>query len=106
MRYLMTAALAAFFTSVYAAEEIKEMAMATDVGEVVLTLEPCPITPNYGFPYLAYATEKGQPDHLGCWFEPTQMEGYPQNQIVNVWFFEVSAVASYNKKLFKPRQRL
>lgn len=92
-------------TNVTAAEDVKEMAMPTDVGEVVLTLEPCPINPNYGFTYLAFATEKGQPDHLGCWQDTEPLNG-KGSHIINVWFPEVSAVASYNKKLFKPRVKL
>jgi hypothetical protein len=105
MRYLALALLALSF-NVNSGEEIKEMSMPTDVGEVVLTLDPCPIEPNYGFSYLAFATEKGAADHLGCWNEPEQLEGKPQNQIISVWFPEISAIASYNKKLFKPRQKI
>ena len=105
MRYLILALLALSLTA-YAAEEIKQMSMPTDVGEVVLTLEPCPIEPNYGFSYLAFATEKGAADHLGCWNEPEQLEGKPQNQVVNIWFMEIGAVATYNKKLFKPRTKI
>jgi hypothetical protein len=102
------AASAAFLllTTNVASEEIKEMSMPTDVGEVVLTLEPCSFTPNHGFPYAAYATEKGSHDHIGCWFEPEPLEGKPQNQILNIWFPEISAIATYNKKLFKPRATL
>ena len=105
MRYLALALLALSF-NVNSGEEIKEMSMPTDVGEVVLTLEPCPIEPNYGFSYLAFATEKGAADHLGCWNEPEQLEGKPQNQVINIWFMEIGAVATYNKKLFKPRTRV
>lgn len=105
MRYLLLAALCGFFTSAIA-EDIKEMSMPTDVGEVVLTLEPCSFSPNHGFPYAAYATEKDNFDHIGCWHEPEPIPGKPQNQIINVHFPEISAVATYNKKLFKPRTRL
>lgn len=100
------AAFLLFATNVVSGEEIKQMSMATDVGEVVLTLEPCPLNPNHGFSYLAFATEKGQPDHLGCWMEPEQLPGKPQNQIINIWFPEISAIATYNKKLFKPRTNI
>lgn len=105
MRYLALALLALYLTA-YAAEEIKQMSMPTDVGEVVLTLEPCPIEPNYGFSYLAFATEKGAADHLGCWNEPEQLPGKPKNEVISVWFPEISAIASYNKKLFKPRLKI
>lgn len=100
------AAFLLFATNVVSGEEIKQMSMATDVGEVVLTLEPCPLNPNHGFSYLAFATEKGQPDHLGCWMEPEQLPGKPKNEVINLWFPEISAIASYNKKLFKPRTKL
>lgn len=103
------AALAAFLLlsiPAISGEPIKEMSMLTDVGEVVLTLEPCTFTPNHGFPYAAYATEKGSHDHLGCWHEPEQLPGKPQNEVINIHFPEINAVASYNKKLFKPRTQI
>ena len=87
------------------AEPVKEMSMATEVGEVVLTVEPCPLNPNNGFEYLAYATEKGQPDHMGCWNTTEAYKGIP-SEIVNVWFPEINAVASYHMKLFKPRVKV
>lgn len=99
-------ATAFLFTTNVVSEEIKEMSMPTDVGEVVLTLEPCSFSPNHGFPYAAYATEKDNFDHIGCWHEPEPIAGKPQNQIVNVWWPEASTIASYNKKLFKPRVTL
>jgi len=108
MRIYTMAASAAFLllTTNVASEEIKEMSMLTDVGEVVLTLEPCSFTPNHGFPYAAYATEKGSHDHIGCWHEPDQVPNMPKSEIVSVWFPEISAIATYNKKLFKPRTRI
>ena len=106
MTYILNLLITLLISPVHAAEPIKEMAMRTDVGEVVLTVEPCPLSPNYGFEYLAYATEHNEPDHLGCWQEPAPIEGKPQNQIINVWFKEINAVATYNKKLFKPRTKL
>jgi hypothetical protein len=87
-------------------EDIKELSMPTDVGEIVLTVEPCPLNPNYGFEYLAYATDDKEPDHLGCWQVPADIEGLPSTQIVNIWFPEINAIASYNKKLFTPRKKV
>lgn len=87
------------------AEPVKEMAMPTEVGEVVLTVEPCPIEPNHGFIYLAYATEKGAPDHLGCWNTTEPYNGVP-SEIINIWFPEINGVASYHMKLFKPRVKV
>ena len=104
MRYLALALIALSF-NVNSGEEIKEMSMMTDVGEVVLTLEPCTFTPNHGFPYAAYATEKGSHDHLGCWHETEPYQGQP-SEIVNIHFPEINAIASYNKKLFKPRTKI
>lgn len=79
----------------------KEMVMPTDVGEVVLTVEECDLQnfiPYSGFDYKAYATEKGHDDHLGCW----QADG----NVVNIFFPEIWATASYDKKLFRPRPTL
>ncbi len=47
----------------------KEMSMATETGEVVLTLEECTFIKMglRGYPYAAYATEKGHANHEGCW---------------------------------------
>jgi hypothetical protein len=105
-RIVASAAFLLLSFPVNSGEAIKEMTMLTDVGEVVLTLEPCSFTPNHGFPYAAYATEKGSHDHLGCWHEPEPLDGKPMNQVVNIWFPEISAIATYNKKLFKPRTQL
>jgi hypothetical protein len=107
MQSLKTVVLLAALVAIpaTAGEEIKEMSMATDVGEVVLTLEPCPLNPNYGFIYLAYATEKGEPNHMGCWQDTEPLNGR-ESHILNIWFPEVNAVASYNKKLFKPRTKV
>jgi len=100
---VLTTALFICFKTVDGAEKVKELSMPTEVGEVVLTIEKCPIEPNNGFPLKAYATDKGNPDHLGCWQEPDQLAGKPPNQVINIWFPEINAVASYHKKLFTPR---
>ena len=104
--FAATLAIGISSLNLQAKEVSKELTMATEVGEIVLTVEPCPLHPNYGFEYLAYATDGKEPDHLGCWQVPADIEGLPATQIVNIWFPEINAVASYNKKLFLPRTKL
>jgi hypothetical protein len=82
----------------------KQMSMPTDVGEVVLTVEPCDIA---GLPekyqWRAFATEAGHEDHPGCWTKNvTDSEAGPM-QSVAVFFPEISATAVFNPQLFKPR---
>lgn len=96
MRYLALALLALSFNA--QAETVKEMSMPTDVGEIILTVEPCPLSPNHGHDYYAYFTDKGNPDHLGCW--------NADNDIVQIWIPEISGIATYKKSLFKPRTSL
>jgi hypothetical protein len=81
--------------SVYSAEDVKEMVMPTEVGEIVLTLEECPIKNNYGFDYYGYATDPGNPHHFGCW--------NADDAVVQIWFINENVVGIYNKTLFKPR---
>ena len=76
----------------------KEMVMATEVGEIVLTVEECDLQnqiPYSGFDYKAYATEEGQPDHLGCW--------RADDFNVSIFFPEIWATATYHKSYFRPR---
>lgn len=92
----------AFFTCLESvkAEQglVPELAMNTDVGQVVLTVKECKMPNRHGFEYEAYATEKGHDDHPGCW----KTEG----PLVYVWFPEISGVATYKKMLFVPRQKI
>jgi len=78
-----------------AAEPVKEMVMPTEVGEIVLTLEDCPIKNDYGFEYYGYATDPGNPNHFGCW--------NADDAIVQIWFINEGVVGVYKKELFKPR---
>jgi hypothetical protein len=94
---LLTALLLISSTA-FAGSAVKEMALATDVGEVVLTVEDCPIKNEYGFEFYGYATEKGQPDHIACW--------NADDQIVQMWFINEKIIATYKKTLFKPRMTL
>ena len=73
-----------------------ELAMKTDVGEVVITIKQCDETNTKGFEYAAYATEGAQ-RHEGCWFK--------DHDIVNIWFYaeHLPLVATYKDYYFKPR---
>ena len=53
----------------YAKELVKEMSMVTEAGEIVLTSEECLLKKEglQGYDYAAYATDKGHPNHQGCW---------------------------------------
>lgn len=81
--------------SVFSATTIKEMVMPTEVGEIVLTLEECPVKNPYGFDYYGYATDPGNPNHFGCW--------NADEEIVQIWFINENVVGVYKKHLFKPR---
>ena len=52
-----------------------------------------------GYPYAAYATEKGHANHEGCW----KVDVVDRTSAVLVYFPEIDATAVYNPKLFKPR---
>lgn len=98
MKYLIAAAFAAFFflaSTVVNSETVKEMVMPTEVGEIVPTLEECPIKNDYGFAYYGYATDPGNPHHFGCW--------NADDVIVQIWFINEGVVGVYKKELFKPR---
>lgn len=79
----------------------KELAMKTDVGEVVLTTEPCVFKDMglEGYEYAAYATEVGHANHEGCW----KKEGIRGMSAVYVYFPEVNYTVTYNPIQFKPR---
>jgi hypothetical protein len=96
MKPIYAALIAAFFTSSVQAQDVyKEMVLKTEVGQIVLTLEPCQMSPHFGYEYKAYATENGAPDHPGCWKE--------EGGAVGIWFPEIKSVATYKKSLFEPR---
>ena len=82
----------------------KEMSMATEAGEVVLTLEECTFIKMglRGYPYAAYATDKGKANHEGCW----KKEEVNHMEAVLIYFPEIDATAVYNPQLFKPRSTL
>ena len=74
----------------------KELAMKTDVGEVVLTVEECQVVNEQEFNYSAYATD-GEVVHKGCWSK--------DNDVVSIWFYAEPQhlVATYRDYHFKPR---
>jgi len=82
----------------------KEMSMATETGEVVLTLEECTFIKMglRGYPYAAYATENGHANHEGCW----KKESVNNMESVLIYFPEIDATAVYNPQLFKPRSTI
>jgi hypothetical protein len=84
-------------------EEIVEMVMASETGEIVLTKEPCEYIKMglKGYPYAAYATEKGHANHEGCW----KTDVVDRFAAILVYFPEIDATAVYNPKLFKPRNK-
>jgi hypothetical protein len=88
----------------YGKELPKEMSMATEAGEVVLTLEECTFIKMglRGYPYAAYATDKGKANHEGCW----KKESVDNMESVLIYFPEIDATAVYNPQLFKPRSTL
>lgn len=81
--------------------DIKEFSMKTETGEVVLTREPCEFIKMglKGYPYAAYATDKGHANHEGCW----TMDIVDRFKAVKVYFPEIDATAVYNPALFGPR---
>ena len=86
-----------FVGAAYADELPKELAIKTDVGEVVLTISPCKVDNNHGFIYEAYATD-GDKTHNGCWFK--------DHDIVNILFYDepIKLVATFRDYLFKARK--
>lgn len=106
--FLYILVLCIFWTVLYdyaeSKEIIKEMAMKTDVGEIVLTSEECTFKKMglQGYEYAAYATEKGHANHEGCW----RIDVVNNMSSVLVYFPEVDATAVYNPQLFKPKASL
>jgi hypothetical protein len=80
---------------------VKEMSMATEAGEIVLTSEECAFKKQglQGYDYAAYATDKGHPNHEGCW----KSDNYEGKQAVYIYFPEINQTAVFDAKLFKPK---
>lgn len=83
------------------AKDAKTLNMKSETGEVVLTSEPCPFIKNglQGYPFYAYATDKGKPNHEGCW----KMDIVDRFEAILIYFPEIDATAVYNPKLFQPK---
>ena len=79
----------------------KEMSMATEAGEIVLTTAECIFTKLglQGYEYAAYATDKGHPNHEGCW----KSDRYEGKQAVYIYFPEINQTAVFDAKLFQPK---
>jgi hypothetical protein len=84
-----------------ATELIKEMSMATEAGEIVLTTEECIFKKQglQGYDYAAYATDKGHANHEGCW----KSDSYEGKHAVFIYFPEINQTAVFDAKLFKPK---
>ena len=85
----------------HSAELPQELSMKSETGEVVLTSEPCTFTKMglEGYPYAAYATEKGHANHEGCW----RRDIVDKTEAILIYFPEINATGVYNPKLFHPR---
>ena len=84
-----------------AKELVKEMSMATEAGEIVLTSDECVFKKQglQGYDYAAYATERGHANHEGCW----KSDSYEGKQAVYIYFPEINQTAVFDAKLFKPK---
>ena len=82
----------------------KQMSMATEAGEIVLTTEECIFTKLglQGYDYAAYATDKGHPNHEGCW----KSDSYEGKQAVYIYFPEINQTAVFDAKLFQPKANI
>jgi hypothetical protein len=82
----------------------KQMSMATEAGEIVLTTESCIFTKQglQGYDYAAYATDKGHPNHEGCW----KSDSYEGKQAVYIYFPEINQTAVFDAKLFQPKANI
>ena len=85
----------------YAQEQIKEMSMKTEAGEIVLTTEECAFKKMglQGYEYAAYATEIGHANHEGCW----KSDSYEGKHAVFIYFPEINQTAVFDAKLFQPK---
>jgi hypothetical protein len=85
----------------YAKEIVKKMVMVTEVGEIVLTTEECIFKKEglQGYDYAAYATDKGHPNHEGCW----KSDSYEGKHAVFIFFPEINQTAVFDAKLFQPK---
>lgn len=83
------------------AKDAKTLSLKTETGEIVLTSEPCTFIPMglKGYPFAAYATEKGHANHEGCW----KMDIVDRYEAILVYFPEIDATAVYNPRLFQPK---
>ena len=88
----------------YAKELIKEMSMTTETGEIVLTSEECIFKKMglQGYDYAAYATDKGHPNHEGCW----KSDSYEGKHAVYIYFPEINQTAVFDAKLFQPKANI
>ena len=91
----------AAFNNSYGEALPQELAMKTETGEIGLTTEECILKKQglQGYDYAAYATDKGHPNHEGCW----KSDSYEGIRAVYIYFSEINQTAVFDAKLFKPR---
>jgi hypothetical protein len=95
----------AFLYNYAEAKELpKEMSMITEAGEIVLTSEECIFKKQglQGYDYAAYATDKGHPNHEGCW----KSDSYEGKHAVYIYFPEINQTAVFDAKLFQPKANI
>ena len=82
-------------------EQVKEMSMKTETGEIILTTQECIFKKMglQGYEYAAYATEQGHPNHEGCW----KSDSYEGKHAVFIYFPEINQTAVFDAKLFQPK---
>ena len=82
----------------------KEMSMATEAGEIVLTTTECTFTKLglQGYDYAAYATDRGHPNHEGCW----KSDSYEGIRAVYIFFSDINQTAVFDARLFKPKTNI
>lgn len=86
------------FNNSYGETLPQEFIMKTEVGEIVLTSNPCSFDLAASFYYYyAYATEP-ETIHPGCW--------KVVSSAVYIYFPEIDTTATYKKDLFGPRQQI
>jgi len=92
------------FNNSYGEALPKELAMKTETGEIVLTTEECTLKKQglQGYDYAAYATDKGHPNHEGCW----KSDSYEGKHAVYIYFPEINQTAVFDAKLFQPKANI
>jgi hypothetical protein len=83
------------------AELPKEISAVNDNDEIILTVDKCPLTENYGFENYAYVVRVGHPEILaeGCW-------KYGEHSTFDIWIPAIKSHFQLRQNEFKPRVTL